>query len=203
MKIISIEEHFVTREISSAWETSAIGQEGTGSFDRGEIGQLLEELGDGRLGLMDESGVDIQVLSVTTPALHNLEPGESVRLAMKTNDLVAATIARHPTRFQGFAVLPMPAPEEAARELERAVTGLGLSGAMLCGRTRDKNLDHPDFVPVLRTAAELGVPVFVHPQIPQASVRAALYSGFGEQVDTAFATFGFGWHYEAGIQLFD
>ena len=201
MKIISIEEHFLTREITAAWETSTIGSEGTGNFDQGEIRQRLEDVGEGRLTLMDESGVDVQVLSVTTPALHNLEPAESVRLAMSTNDLVAASIARHPTRFQGFAVLPMPAPDEAALELRRAVTQCGLRGAMVCGRTRDKNLDHPHFLPVLRTAAELNVPVFIHPQIPQASVRAALYAGFGEPVDTAFAAFGLGWHYEAGIQF--
>ncbi len=201
MKLISIEEHFVTPEIVTAWLNSAIGQEGTGSFDQGEIGQRLEDLGEGRLALMNESGIDVQVLSVTTPALHNLEPEESVRLAMKTNDLIAATIARHPDRFQGFAVLPTPAPDEAALELRRAVTQLGLRGAMLCGRTRDKNLDHPDFLPMFRAAAELRLPIFIHPQIPQASVRTALYGGFGEQVDTAFATFGLGWHFEAGIQF--
>ncbi len=201
MKIISIEEHFSTHEITTAWETSAIGSEGTGSFDQGEIRQRLEDLGEGRLTLMDESGVDVQVLSVTTPDLHNLEPLESVRLAKSTNDLIAASIARHPTRFQGFAVLPMPAPDEAALELRRAVTQCGLRGAMVCGRTRDKNLDHPDFLPVLRTAADLNVPIFIHPQIPQASVRAALYAGFGEPVDTAFAAFGLGWHYEAGVQF--
>ena len=201
MKIISIEEHFLTQEITTAWETSAIGSEGTTNFDQGEIRQRLEDLGEGRLALMDESGVDVQVLSVTTPALHNLEPEESVRLARSTNDLVAASIARHPNRFQGFAVLPMPAPDEAALELRRAVTEFGLRGAMVCGRTRDKNLDHPDFLPVLRTAAELSVPVFIHPQIPQAAVRAALYAGFGEPVDTAFAAFGLGWHYEAGVQF--
>jgi|ERR1035438_4577456 predicted TIM-barrel fold metal-dependent hydrolase len=201
MKLIAIEEHFVTPEIATAWESSAIGQEGTGSFDQGEIGQRLEDLRQGRLSLMDESGVDVQVLSVTTPALHNLEAEDSVRLARETNDLVAATIAKHPTRFQGFAVLPMPSPDEAALELERAVSQLRLAGAMVCGRTREKNLDHPDFLPMLETAAKLRVPIFVHPQIPQAAVRAAYYSGFGEQVDTAFATFGLGWHYEAGIQF--
>ncbi len=95
----------------------------------------------------------------------------------------------------------MPAPDEAALELRRAVTECGLRGAMVCGRTREKNLDHPDFLPVFRMATELGVPVFIHPQIPQASVRAALYAGFGEPVDTAFAAFGLGWHYEAGIQF--
>ena len=72
---------------------------------------------------------------------------------------------------------------------------------MLCGRTRDKNLDHPDFLPMFETAAKLGVPLFVHPQIPQRGVRDVYYSGFGNPIDTAFATFALGWHYEAGIQF--
>jgi predicted TIM-barrel fold metal-dependent hydrolase len=158
-------------------------------------------LGEQRLALMDESGVDVQVLSVTTPALHNLEPEESVTLARETNNLVAATIATYTTRFQGFATLPTAAPKEAAAELERAVTRLGLVGTMLCGRTREKNLDHPDFLPMFETAARLGAPLFVHPQIPQRVVREVYYSGFSDQIDTAFATLALGWHYEAGIQF--
>ncbi len=201
MKLIGIEEHFVTVEIRAAWAASSIGQEGTAGFDRGDIEERLDDLGEQRLALMDEGGIDVQVLSVTTPGLHNLEPEESVLLAQRTNDLVAATMAKHPTRFQGFAALPTAAPAEAALELERSVRQLGLTGAMLCGRTRDKHLDHPDFRPMLRSAAKLGVPLYVHPQIPQRVVREALYSGFGDSVDTAFAAFGLGWHYEAGIQF--
>ncbi len=200
-KLVGIEEHFVTADIRAAWEASSIGQEGTGGFDRGEIEERLDDLGERRLALMDESGVDVQVLSVTTPALHNLEPEESVRLAQRTNDMVAATVAKYPTRFQGFATLPTAAPKEAALELERGVTRLGLVGTMLCGRTREKNLDHPDFLPMFETAARLGVPIFLHPQIPQRAVREVYYSGFNDQIDTAFATFGLGWHYEAGIQF--
>lgn len=201
MKLIAIEEHFLTAEIRAAWAASSIGQEGTAGFDRGEIEERLDDLGEGRIALMDESGVDVQVLSVTTPALHNLESKESVILARHTNDLVAATIANYPTRFQGFATLPTAAPEEAALELERSVQQIGLVGAMLCGRTRDKNLDHPDFLPMFEAAARLGVPLYVHPQIPQRAVRDVYYSGFGESIDTAFASFALGWHYEAGIQF--
>ena len=201
MKPIAMEEHFLTSEIRAAWAKSALGQEGTAGFDRGEIEDRLNDLGQGRIALMDESGVDVQVLSVTTPALHNLEPEESVILARHTNDLVAATIAKYPTRFQGFATLPTASPADAAIELERSVRDLGLVGTMLCGRTRDKNLDHPDFLPLFSTAAKLGVPIFVHPQIPQRAVREVYYSGFGDLIDTAFATFALGWHYEAGIQF--
>jgi len=200
-KLIAIEEHFLTSDIRAAWAASAIGSEGTASFDRGEIEARLDDLGPQRLALMDESGVDVQVLSVTTPALHNLEPAPSIALARQTNDLVAATIAKYPTRFQGFATLPTASPERVAPELARCVTELGFRGAMLCGRTRDKNLDHPDFWPLFKTAAALGVPLFIHPQIPQRAVREVYYSGFGDVVDTAFAAFGLGWHYEAGIQF--
>jgi len=200
-KLISIEEHCLTTDIRAAWTASSIGQEGTGGFDRGEIEERLDDLGPRRLALMDESGVDIQVLSVTTPGLNNLAPEESVNLARRTNDLLAATIAKYPSRFQGFAVLPTAAPTDASSELERSVTQLGLAGAMLYGRARDKNIDHADFRLIFKTAAMLGVPLYLHPQIPQRGVREVYYSGFGDQVDTAFATFALGWHYEAGIQF--
>jgi uncharacterized protein len=201
MKLIAIEEHFLTPEIRAAWASSEIGQDGTAALDRGEIEAKLDDMGEGRIALMDESGIDVQVLSVTTPSLHNLDPEESVTLARRTNDLVAATVAKHPSRFQGFATLPTAAPAEAAVELERCVTQLGFGGTMLCGRTRDKNLDHPDFFPIFETAARLRVPLFIHPQIPQRAVRDVYYSGFGDFIDTAFATFALGWHYEAGIQF--
>jgi len=166
-KLIAIEEHFVTPAIRAAWAASAIGQEGTAVLDRREIEARLEDLGEQRLALMDESGVDVQVPSVTTPGLHNLDPEPSVTLARHTNDLLATTIARQPTRFQGLATLPTAYPAHVAAELARSVTQLGFKGAMLSGRTRDKNLDHPDFLPLFMEAATLGVPLFIHPQIPQ------------------------------------
>lgn len=201
MKIVAIEEHFLTHDIRAAWEASPIGSEGTSVLDRGEIESRLDDLGEARIALMDESGVDVQVLSVTTPALHNLDADVSVPLARGTNDLLAAAIAKYPTRFQGFATLPTAAPDEAARELERCVKQLGFHGAMLAGRTRDKNLDHPDFLPMFAIAESLGVPMYIHPQIPQKTVRDTLYGGFNPMTDMALSTFGLGWHYEAGIQF--
>ena len=202
MKLIAIEEHFLTPQIHAAWKSSSLGAEGTDAFDeRKEIAERLEDLGEGRIALMDEAGVDVQVLSVTTPALQNLEVEESVHLARRTNDFLAGVIANNPMRFQGFATLPTPAPEMAASELDRCVREHRFKGAMLCGRTRATNLDAPAFLPLFETAAKLGVPLYIHPQIPQRPVREALYGGFGEPVSTAFAAFGLGWHYEAGIQF--
>ncbi len=201
MKLIAIEEHYLTADVRAAWD--AIGLEATDpaiAIYSDEIERRLLDLADERLALMDETGVDVQVLSLTTPALHDLGP-ESVDLARRANDAVAATIARWPDRFQAFAALPMAMPDEAARELERCVTTLGFKGTMLCGRVGDRNLDHPDFRPVFENAAALRVPIFLHPRTAPPAVRSAYYSGISPKVDDAFAMHGLGWHYDAGIQF--
>lgn len=200
MRLIAVEEHFLTRAVREAW-VGAAADDPTAAFDRGEIGTRLEDLGEGRIARMDEAGIDLQVLSLTTPGLHNLAAADSIALARRTNDLIAETVARRPDRFQGFATLPMPAPDAAPRELEWAIRDLGLKGAMVSGRTGDKHLDHPDFQPLLACAAALGVPIFIHPQIPLRAVREANYSGFGPETDLALAAYGLGWHYEAGLQF--
>lgn len=203
MKIVAIEEHFGTPEIREAW--SRLGaphrDDSQGLFAGGEVEERLEDLSDARIRHMDECGVDMQVLSLTTPGVQNLEAADALPLARRANDLVAAAVRRRPDRFAGFATLPTPSPAEAARELERAVSDLGLQGAMLCGRTRERNADHPDFLPIYKAAAALRVPLYMHPQIPRHGVRDVYYSGLGEELNLQFATGGIGWHYEAGIQV--
>jgi predicted TIM-barrel fold metal-dependent hydrolase len=198
MKTVGTEEHFVTEEILAAW--GALG-DSRAAGPPGEIGERLREVGERRIAAMDETGLDIQVISLTSPGLHDLPPSQAAALQVETNDRIAELVADHPDRFQGFATLATPAPEAAARELERAVTKLGLQGALIFGRTGERNLDHPDNWPIFEAASALRAPLYIHPQIPQPQVRAALYSGFDEAIDTAFATHGIGWHYESGVQF--
>jgi len=200
MKLIAIEEHFLTKEVKDAWNKYSDKDDPTLKLHFGEIEDRLEDIGNSRIQLMDETGIDVQVLSLTSPSLHNLGR-ESINLAIQTNDYVAEIVKKTPDRFQGFAALPMFASKEATKELERSVKNLGLKGAMLCGRTREKNLDHKDFWELFECAEALGVPLFIHPQIPQKAIRDIYYSGFDELTDLAFSTFGLGWHYEAGIQF--
>ena len=203
MKIVAIEEHFGTPEIREAWSRLARPDrdDSQALFAGGEVEARLEDLSDARIRHMDECGVDMQVLSLTTPGVQNLAAADTVSLARRANDLVAEAVRRRPDRLGGFATLPTPSPVEAARELERAVSELGLSGAMLCGRTRERNADHPDFLPIYEAAASLRVPLYMHPQIPSHAVRNAYYSGLGKELDLYLATGGLGWHYEAGVQV--
>jgi predicted TIM-barrel fold metal-dependent hydrolase len=150
---------------------------------------------------MDDQGVDVQVLSVTTPGVQNLEPEHAVTLAREANDMVAAVVADAPDRFQALATLPTPAPQAAADELKRAVTECGLKGAMLHGRTGSMHLDHPAFEPVWRAAAELRCPISLHPQLPSTAIREAYYTGIDPTTDFLFSSGLIGWHYEIGVEL--
>lgn len=201
MKLIGIEEHFLTPEVLAAWH--AIGLEASDpsvAFHGGAIQGRLLDLAEERLALMDETGLDVQVLSLTTPALHDLGP-ESVEMARRTNDALAEVVARYPSRFQAMATLPVTMPEEAALELERCVRVLGFKSTIVCGRVGARNLDHPSLAPILQSAAASGAAILLHPRTPEVAVRKAYYSGFSPQLDAAFATYGLGWHYDAGIQF--
>uniref|UniRef100_A0A9E8CK93 Amidohydrolase family protein n=1 Tax=Bosea sp. NBC_00436 TaxID=2969620 RepID=A0A9E8CK93_9HYPH len=201
MTLIGIEEHMLTAEVGEAWQ--AIGLEATDpsvAFHSNAIERRLLDLGQERIALMDETGLDVQVLSLTTPALHDLGP-QSIEIARRTNDALAEAVARHPGRFQAMATLPVSMPDEATLELERYIRSLGFVGTMLCGRVGADHLDHPRFAPILRCAEALRVPVLLHPRTPPQSVREAYYSGFAPDTDAALATYGLGWHYDAGIQF--
>ena len=203
MKIIGLEEHFLTQDVLQAWRALDPRWQDVAfaHSDGGDIGARLADLADGRIAAMEETGLDVQVLSLTAPGVQSLKPDEAVALQTASNDLLAETIRQRPDRFQGFATLATPDGEAAARELERAVTKLGLNGAMLFGRTRDRNLDHQDNWPIFEAAAALRAPLYIHPQSPVPAVREAIYGGLGEATSAALATFGLGWHYETGLQI--
>ncbi len=196
MKIAALEEHFLLPEISREWQSLD-----THSSVGGEAGKRLLGFGAGRIADMDEAAVDVQVLSLTTPGVQNLAGDLSIKLARSSNDRVAEVVAGKPDRFQGFATLPTPVPLAAARELERAVRELKLQGAMVFGRTGERNFDHHDYWPIFETASALRAPLYLHPQIPQSGVVDAYYNGFNGATDYLFARAGIGWHYETGIQI--
>jgi len=203
MKLVGLEEHFATPELIGAWQKlePQWRDVGIASSPDDELGRRLVDLDGERIAAMDETGLDVSVVSMTTPGLQNLDARDAVALQGVCNDTLADAVRRHPERLQGFAALATPAPDAAAAELDRAVRQLGFNGAMLYGRTRDRNLDHHDFWPIFEAAEALNAPLYLHPQPPPPAVRAAYYSGLGDAVDAALATHGYGWHYDAGLQL--
>jgi predicted TIM-barrel fold metal-dependent hydrolase len=143
-----------------------------------------------RIKDMDEAGIDIAVLSENNPAAHNLEPGKSVALAKASNDFLHEQVMANPTRFKGFAALPLPDPKAAADELERCVTKLGMLGAMIMGTTQGNFIDDKKYWPVFERAAKLDVPVYIHPSPVKLAIVEAYFKDHA--VPLSGAPLGFG-----------
>jgi uncharacterized protein len=199
--IIAIEEHWNSASIRAALDRlpDAAQDESVAFNSRGDNQGRLEDTGQGRIEAMDAAGIDISVLSVVTPGTQALPAPDAVALAREANDEVTAAVRAHPDRFRAFATLPLSDPQAAAAELERCATQLGHVGAMVFPRAGARTLDDPACDDLFATAARLHQPVFIHPQIPSNELRDAAYRGLGPLTDLGLATFGWGWHLEAGL----
>jgi predicted TIM-barrel fold metal-dependent hydrolase len=199
VRLIGIEEHWTLDRIDRALRALPPDtvDDSLALNDHGDTSARLTDLGQSRTTIMDQQGVDMQVLSLAPPGAQGVSAADAKSLCRDANDVAAAAISTHPSRFRAMATLPLADPPAAADELERAAS-LGLTGTMVYGRIGDVSLDEPRFEDVWAVAARLRQPIFIHPQIPAATTRAAAYCGFDHAVDLALATFSWGWHLEAG-----
>ena len=194
MKIIAIEEHMLPSDIV---ESAGIDL----GMRAGGRAAALDDLGEGRLRVMDDAGIDLQVLSALGYFVQDLEPESSVRWSRELNDRLAATVAEHPDRFRAFASLPVRDSAASVDELTRSVQELGFVGTMIHGQTRGVFLDDPSVRPILAAAARLDVPVYLHPAPPPGIVQDAYYSGLPEAAAACLSTSGWGWHSECGMHV--
>jgi len=116
--------------------------------------------------VLEREGVDMQVLSFTTPGTHVETPARAAALARLVNDAFAAVVRARGQRFTALATLPLNDPAASAAELERAVTQLGLRGAMLFGNVNGVALADARFTPLYQTADRLGAVLYIHPTHP-------------------------------------
>ena len=152
----------------------------------------LLDLGPDRIAGMDASGIDLAVVSLTSPGCEQLDPVVGTRVAHAVNDELAAAVAKYPGRLAGFAALAPKDADGAVKELERAVKALGFKGLKTHSNFGDSYLDEKQYWPVLAKAEELGVPIYLHPaapMIPQLRTYGLALAGaaFGFGVETATA----------------
>jgi len=124
-----------------------------------------------RLEEMDKGGMDMMILSLNSPAIQTIwDPVRAVEIAKKANDTMADAIAKNPTRFRGFAALPLQDVDEAIKEMHRAVKDLGCVGALVNSFSQIgdadtyKYLDDPIYEPFWAELEKLDVPFYLHPR---------------------------------------
>ena len=211
MKIITLEEHYADRRIMDANNAFNISrppmkpeQEEAMKFlmSRSFPGPELLDF-EKRIEYMDRNRIDVQVLSMTSPVSDLVPAEEQIRICRQANDITRQHMNEYPSRFQGFATLPMADPKAAAVELERCVKELGFCGVMLAGRYKGRFYNEPEFFPIFEKAAELDVPVYFHPALIPMEVQETYYmsDAYSWIVGAELASAGYGWHSEVGIQI--
>jgi aminocarboxymuconate-semialdehyde decarboxylase len=119
-----------------------------------------------RQGVLDEHGVDVQVITLTTPGTHVDPPAVAVKLAKVTNDAFARVRDERRARFVPLATLPLCDAAASAAELERAMDQLTLPGAMLFSNVNGTGLDDGQFWPVYEVANDRDAVMMIHPTYP-------------------------------------
>jgi 2,3-dihydroxybenzoate decarboxylase len=132
----------------------------------------IQDLDDERLRDMDATGIALQIVFLTAPGVQVFDAPTAVSLARDCNDQLADAVRRHPRRYAALAAIAPQEPASAAKELERAVRGLGMKGAVINSHTQGEYLDEPKYAPILEAAAALDVPLYLHPNTPPPAMIA-------------------------------
>jgi aminocarboxymuconate-semialdehyde decarboxylase len=120
---------------------------------------------DHRLRVMDKQGIDMRVLSLSSPNVYDWPRARQVEIARLMNDATAQIVQRHPDRFAGVASLPLADVEASLAELERS-RELGLHGVMIGSNIGGVQVNDARFEPVWARIDALRMPVIEHPMFP-------------------------------------
>jgi aminocarboxymuconate-semialdehyde decarboxylase len=122
-----------------------------------------------RIEDMDRVGIDVEVVSLSTPNVFFAEGKAQPDVAKMMNDAYADLVTRYPKRFKAFASMPMDAPDAALEELHRSIDKLKLNGVILLSNIRGAALTDIRYRPFFEEANRMKLCIFLHPMLPVAS----------------------------------
>jgi aminocarboxymuconate-semialdehyde decarboxylase len=120
---------------------------------------------DHRIAMMDEAGVQIQVLSVSAPNVFRFPEQIRIPLTTELNDEFSEIAEGSAGRLRVFASLPLPEVDRALEELDRALALPGMVGVVVCSTIDRYPLDDERFAPIWEELSRRGATVFVHPTV--------------------------------------
>ena len=155
---------------------------------------------DLRFREMDVAGEGYcQIISLPNPPIEDVASKEvTTELCKAANDAMAELVGKHKDRFPAFAAaINMHDPQEAVREGRRAVKDLGARGWQIFTNVAGRPLDHPDYEPIFAMAAELDLPLWLHPARTADDV-----SDYKSEKKSRYEMWWcFGWPYETSVAM--
>jgi aminocarboxymuconate-semialdehyde decarboxylase len=147
---------------------------------------------DLRIQAMDAAGVDIAVVTLTSPNVYWGSAKTSLSASKIINDDMAARQKQYPGRIRFMCSLPWQHPKLAVAELKRACDELGAVGVMVLANIGGVSLTDRKFAPIWKEIDKRGLPVLVHPTAPPGTaeldvMRYNLIASVGFMFDTSLA----------------
>jgi 6-methylsalicylate decarboxylase len=125
------------------------------------------------ISFMDDAGIDVAVMSVSTPGVHLGDSAKARSLARRCNELAAELVQARPDRLASFACLPLPDIDASLEELSYAIDVLRLDGLVVFSNSRGVYLGDAALEPVFAELERRRSVVFVHPnQSPDAAAHS-------------------------------
>ena len=125
--------------------------------------RLLDLEGE-RIQIMDQAGVDMHLLSLTSPGVQMFDPDTATSIAITANDRLAEMVNKHPKRFTGLASFAPQDPKRAAKEIDRAMNQLKLNGLIVNSHTNGEYLDDRKYWPIFEAATASNAAIYIHPR---------------------------------------
>jgi predicted TIM-barrel fold metal-dependent hydrolase len=154
--VIDFEHHYIPAELGRKMGLDPTRKESVRTRDATVHSQLFDL--EAQLRDMDRVGIDVAVQSCILGWDTTLENCQLI------NDCTATIQKEHPKRFVGLTHAPVM-EDAGLRELERAVSELGLKGVTISSQVNGLSLDAKEFTPFYDLMNRLGVPIFVHPAL--------------------------------------
>ncbi len=151
-----------------------------------------------RLEQLARNGIDYQVVTTQQTFDSNLCPGDmatKLAYAKELNDSQAALMEESKGKLLAIGTIPMAGMEQGGRqELDRAIKTIGLKGISVASNIHGKPVDAPEYEPFWAQAAELNIPVYIHPAHPESTVGRTYEADYD-------LVHHFGWPFETVLML--
>lgn len=206
-KIVDIHTHFYTKpwldflaqrteDPTFEWTSPTSGLAKVCGIPAGHVDKPATFDIKARVEELDSLGIDVQVISHTCPGVGEVSESDAIEWATKINDILAGFCEEYAGRFYFLMTVPCQNVDKAIEEMERAKKLPGAKGVQVFSNVNGTLISDPQFHPILEKAADLSLPVKVHPAFTPLTADA-MYKAklplqlFGFTLDTTMAVTNF------------
>lgn len=129
---------------------------------------------DEHVAVMDRLGIQVSLLSISSPGVHLGSGVSTVDLAREVNEAGHRAVVDHPSRFGLLATLPLPDVDAALAEIAYCCDRLEVAGFAVLTNIGGTYLGDAAFAPVFQELDRRRARLFLHPTSPPCWEKTSL-----------------------------